>query len=81
MSKWDEPQCSHADRQIMVTNQPGEYDSIRDHRACWVCENPECVHDAQAWVMRGTGDIPWWRTRADGEWHNDKYPHLEGTNQ
>ncbi|GAA5198613.1 hypothetical protein GCM10025773_11990 [Microbacterium jejuense] len=76
MATRDDPKCKHrgyGDSQVLVTNQPHAYDPTRSHRSTWVCTRQECVWDAAGWVMRGTGEKPWWRTGVDGEWRDDTY--------
>lgn len=75
MARNDDPRCDHGDRmQVIVTNQPHEYDKSRSHASTWVCARPECVWDAMGWVMRFTGEKPWWRIGVDGEWTDEQYP-------
>lgn len=73
MSKNDEPGCTHERSRVIVTNQPGDYDKTRSHASTWVCDDPACVMDAMAWVMRFTKERPWWRVGVDGEWSDSMY--------
>lgn len=73
MSKRDEPKCNHHLSEVIVTNQPGKYDSTRSHASTWVCASPACVLDAMAYVMRFTGEKAWWRIGVDGEWKDVMY--------
>lgn len=66
----DEPNCTHLRSEVMVTNQPGGYDSTRSHASVWVCDEPGCVVDAIGWVMRVTKEPASWKRGVDGEWQN-----------
>lgn len=65
--------CKHKSLDVIVTNQPEHYDNTCSHRSTWVCARQECVWEAAAWVMRGTGETPWWRIGVDGSWSDEKY--------
>lgn len=77
MTNRDDTSCNHghgyAGLDVIVTNQPDEYDSSRPHRSVWVCKSRECVLDAMAWVLRGTGEKPWWREGTAGAFHDEIY--------
>jgi|GEM_PF-4894383 hypothetical protein len=66
--KEDDPRCERPSLDVIVTNQPGDYDRTRSHRSAWVCSDVACVIDAMAWVTRGTGEPAWWRVGTEGEW-------------
>jgi hypothetical protein len=74
MKRDDWTACDHHASAVIVTNQPGAYVSTRSHRSTWVCDRPECVLDAMAWVRRGTGEKPWWREGTTGTWSDGMYP-------
>lgn len=69
--KEDDPRCERSSLDVIVTNQPGDYDRTRSHRSAWVCSDVACVIDAMAWVTRGTNETGWWRVGVKGEWHNE----------
>lgn len=70
-TKYDDPACERNSLDVIVTNQPEEYDNARAHRSTWVCSDPACVMDAMAWVTRGTGEKAWWRVGTTGDWRDD----------
>ncbi|MDF2046212.1 hypothetical protein P2P98_08580 [Microbacterium sp. Kw_RZR3] len=69
--KEDNPRCERPSLDVIVTNQPGEYDRSRSHASAWVCSDVACVIDAMAWVTRYTKEPAWWRVGINGEWHNE----------
>ena len=73
MSMRDEPRCNHHRSEVIVTNQPHEYDKTRAHASVWVCAKAGCVLDAMGWVARFTEERPWWRVGVDGEWNDRVY--------
>lgn len=49
----DYPRCDHS-RYIHRVSSLRDGDDWRDHhvRSAWVCEQPACTLDAQAWALR-----------------------------